>query len=82
MTMIDLRAMSRPILAAAFVLIGTFLSAQGTFQLAVLKYNGGGDWYANPTAVPTSTIRGVSAVSRDAPAAGDGSSDHDTESAA
>ncbi len=50
--MIDLRAMSRPILAAAFVLIGTFLSAQGTFQLAVLKYNGGGDWYANPTAVP------------------------------
>ena len=26
--------------------------AQGTFQLAVLKYNGGGDWYANPTAVP------------------------------
>ncbi len=52
MTMIDLRAMSRPILAAAFVLIGTFLSAQGTFQLAVLKYNGGGDWYANPTAVP------------------------------
>lgn len=27
-------------------------NAQGTFQLAVLKYNGGGDWYANPTAVP------------------------------
>ena len=27
-------------------------SAQGTFQLAVLKYSGGGDWYANPTAVP------------------------------
>ncbi|HNO05224.1 MAG TPA: DUF4159 domain-containing protein [Flavobacteriales bacterium] len=26
--------------------------AQGTFQFAVLKYNGGGDWYANPTAVP------------------------------
>lgn len=26
--------------------------AQGTYQLAVLKYNGGGDWYANPTAVP------------------------------
>ncbi|HEY0977612.1 MAG TPA: DUF4159 domain-containing protein, partial [Flavobacteriales bacterium] len=27
-------------------------SAQGTYQLAVLKYNGGGDWYGNPTAVP------------------------------
>ncbi len=26
--------------------------AQGTYQLAVMKYNGGGDWYANPTAVP------------------------------
>lgn len=26
--------------------------AQGSFQLAVLKYGGGGDWYANPTAVP------------------------------
>ena len=29
------------------------LSAQNDFyQLAVLKYRGGGDWYANPTAVP------------------------------
>jgi len=26
--------------------------SQGTFQLAVLKYNGGGDYYANPTSVP------------------------------
>lgn len=26
--------------------------AQGSYQLAVLKYGGGGDWYANPTAVP------------------------------
>jgi hypothetical protein len=26
--------------------------AQGAFQFAVLKYNGGGDWYANPTALP------------------------------
>lgn len=24
----------------------------GTYQLAVLKYNGGGDYYANPTALP------------------------------
>jgi len=25
--------------------------AQGTFQIALLKYNGGGDWYANPTSL-------------------------------
>ncbi len=27
-------------------------SSVGAQQLAVLKYNGGGDWYSNPTAVP------------------------------
>lgn len=27
-------------------------NAQGSFQLAVLKYNGGGDYYANPTSLP------------------------------
>ncbi len=27
-------------------------NSQGTYQLAVLKYNGGGDYYANPTALP------------------------------
>ena len=26
--------------------------AQNTYQIAILKYNGGGDWYANPTALP------------------------------
>lgn len=26
--------------------------SQGTYQLAVLKYNGGGDYYANPTSLP------------------------------
>ena len=25
---------------------------QNTYEIAVLKYNGGGDWYANPTALP------------------------------
>jgi hypothetical protein len=36
------------------IIVGiTFKSfAQGTYQLAVLKYNGGGDYYANPTALP------------------------------
>lgn len=32
--------------------LNTFGFGQGTYQLAVLKYNGGGDYYANPTAVP------------------------------
>ncbi|MEI8204549.1 MAG: DUF4159 domain-containing protein [Bacteroidota bacterium] len=27
------------------------LNAQGSFQIALLKYNGGGDWYANPTSL-------------------------------
>ena len=31
------------------VLISQFLEAQ---EVAILKYEGGGDWYANPTAVP------------------------------
>ena len=31
------------------ILVTTVLSGQ---QLAVLKYKGGGDWYANPTALP------------------------------
>ena len=29
-----------------------FLFSQNTYQIAVLKYKGGGDWYANPTALP------------------------------
>lgn len=29
-----------------------FTWAQGSYQIAVLKYNGGGDWYGNPTSVP------------------------------
>ncbi|MBL7982396.1 MAG: DUF4159 domain-containing protein [Flavobacteriales bacterium] len=36
----------------AFAAADTSAQAQGTYQLAVLKYNGGGDWYSNPTAVP------------------------------
>ncbi len=42
----------RPFLFPLAVLLSIFVSAQGTYQIAVLKYNGGGDWYANPTAVP------------------------------
>ena len=34
------------------VSLGSFQNATSTYQFAVLKYNGGGDWYANPTSVP------------------------------
>lgn len=34
------------------LLFGSVTFAQGTYQLAVLKYNGGGDYYANPTSLP------------------------------
>ena len=41
-------------LIITFLIIGfvSLVNAQGTYQLAVLKYNGGGDYYANPTALP------------------------------
>ncbi len=40
------------ILLIAFVSLALLSSsAQGTFQIALLKYNGGGDWYANPTSL-------------------------------
>lgn len=38
------------------LLLGTFLltsfTSEPNLQLALLKYRGGGDWYANPTALP------------------------------
>jgi hypothetical protein len=34
------------------ILLSPYLAAQSTYQLAVLKYHGGGDYYANPTALP------------------------------
>lgn len=38
------------------VFAALFLSVQApqqaTYQIALLKYNGGGDWYANPTSLP------------------------------
>ncbi len=41
-------------LALIFVLISAFRpsDAPASMKLALLKYNGGGDWYANPTALP------------------------------
>ncbi len=55
----------------AFVCLTLTGWSQGTYQLAVLKYNGGGDYYANPTAVPNlvnfcNTNLGTS-ISKDVP---------------
>lgn len=44
--------MKHLILLGFFSLLHTFSNAQGSYQLAVLKYGGGGDYYANPTALP------------------------------
>jgi hypothetical protein len=35
-----------------FLFLPLFTFGQNTYEIAVLKYNGGGDWYANPTALP------------------------------
>lgn len=40
------------ILGILIAVLSTFAFSQGTYQLAVLKYSGGGDYYANPTALP------------------------------
>lgn len=44
--------MKRIVILLAVILSAWSIQAQGTYQLAVLKYNGGGDYYANPTALP------------------------------
>ena len=47
---IRITTVSRLLPTLLFACFGTAASAQ--VQLALLKYNGGGDWYANPTALP------------------------------
>jgi hypothetical protein len=44
--------MKELILSLLLLCVNGFVVAQGTYQLGVLKYNGGGDYYANPTALP------------------------------
>lgn len=39
----------KPIFSILFFIFSSFLFSQ---DLAILKYNGGGDWYSNPTALP------------------------------
>jgi hypothetical protein len=44
--------MKKPFLIYIFLFSIGLFNAQGTYKLAVLKYNGGGDYYANPTSLP------------------------------
>ena len=40
-------------LIGAFILFTAFVNGnKPSYKFAVLKYNGGGDWYANPTSLP------------------------------
>ncbi|MDL2314886.1 DUF4159 domain-containing protein [Bacteroidales bacterium OttesenSCG-928-C19] len=43
--------MRKIFIIATFILIPFLSFSQDKIQLALLKYNGGGDWYANPTAL-------------------------------
>lgn len=42
------------LISAAIILTGWFCASfsPASYQIALLKYNGGGDWYANPTSLP------------------------------
>jgi len=44
--------MFRSLMLLCVIFISCNLSAQEGMKLALLKYNGGGDWYSNPTALP------------------------------
>lgn len=44
--------MLRSLVLALLVLVLPCAFAQSTYSIALLKYNGGGDWYANPTSLP------------------------------
>lgn len=42
----------KKILIFLFLLVFSTASKPPSYQIALLKYNGGGDWYANPTSLP------------------------------
>ena len=44
------------LLIKTLLFLPLFTLGQNTYQIAVLKYGGGGDWYANPTALPNLII--------------------------
>ena len=43
--------MIQSIILTVLMLTAPFLQEEPTLKLALLKYNGGGDWYANPTSL-------------------------------
>ena len=45
-----------PFLVVVLILNGAWIPIPPTIKLALLKYNGGGDWYANPTALPNLAV--------------------------
>ena len=40
------------LLILSFLIVNIIKAQETTVQIALLKYNGGGDWYANPTSLP------------------------------
>ena len=40
------------LLGSCLILLQFYVAAQSDLQIALLKYRGGGDWYANPTSLP------------------------------
>ena len=40
------------LLLSIIIFLPLLTVGQNTYQIAILKYNGGGDWYSNPTALP------------------------------
>ena len=44
--------MKQILILTAFILISSTSTSQSSYKIALLKYNGGGDWYANPTSLP------------------------------
>ncbi|MCD4792722.1 MAG: DUF4159 domain-containing protein [Bacteroidales bacterium] len=44
--------MKKYLILSAIVLISLISTSQSSYKIALLKYNGGGDWYANPTSLP------------------------------
>ncbi len=52
MQRIDIDKFTYLLLLIAFTFLPFCLFSQTTVKIGVVKYNGGGDWYGNPTSVP------------------------------
>ena len=44
--------MKKRLLFSLLLFLPILSIGQNTYQIAILKYNGGGDWYSNPTSIP------------------------------